>query len=188
MENTISDRLRSFIEYLGLNGSQFAERCGIPKPSLSQVLTGRNKKVSNQLIATLHTVFPDLNVMWLLFGEGPMVKSSASPESGPGFFDEVRNDPEVYYGSRCNIGNANFPGNPSSGFENSNVEALTGGNFVDKSTDAQLFEYENKIRGLQVQIENLQRQVDVSAKNPRKVSQITVYYDDSTFETFQPVS
>lgn len=30
-----------------------------------------------------------------------------------------------------------------------------------------------------MEIENLQ-------KNPRKVTQITVYYDDSTFETFFP--
>ena len=32
----------------------------------------------------------------------------------------------------------------------------------------------------------LMREIEKMRKNPRKVIQITVYYDDSTFETFYP--
>lgn len=32
----------------------------------------------------------------------------------------------------------------------------------------------------------LMQQIEKMKKNPRKVSQITIYYDDSTFETFYP--
>lgn len=48
-----------------------------------------------------------------------------------------------------------------------------------KRLENELVEYKNKVDSLQSQIENLRL-------NPRKVSHITVYYDDSTFETFLP--
>ena len=45
---------------------------------------------------------------------------------------------------------------------------------------------EFKIEKLQSKIKELQSQIETLRKNPRKVSHITVYYDDSTFETFFP--
>lgn len=68
----ISDRLKAFIDHSGLSSSQFADLAGIPRPTLSQVLNGRNKKVSNELVGKLHASFPNLNILWLLFGEGEM--------------------------------------------------------------------------------------------------------------------
>lgn len=65
-------RLKRYIDYKGLQNSQIADMAGIPRPTLSQLLTGRNKKVSNELIEKLHSAFPKLNVMWLLFGDGDM--------------------------------------------------------------------------------------------------------------------
>lgn len=68
----ISDRLKLYIDHTGLTSSQFADLAGIPRPTLSQLLNGRNKKVSNELTGKLHASFPDLNILWLLFGEGDM--------------------------------------------------------------------------------------------------------------------
>ena len=65
-------RLKRYIECKNLQNSQVADMAGIPRPTLSQLLTGRNKKVSNELIEKLHQAFPSLNVLWLLFGDGPM--------------------------------------------------------------------------------------------------------------------
>lgn len=45
----------------------------------------------------------------------------------------------------------------------------------------QIVEAEKRIAELQTQIEKMRQ-------NPRKVTHITVYYDDSTFETFTPKS
>lgn len=68
----IIQRLNTFMAYTGLSSSQFADKAGVPRPSMSQLLNGRNKKVSNEIIEKLHTAFPSLNVVWLMFGEGPM--------------------------------------------------------------------------------------------------------------------
>lgn len=65
-------RLKQYIDYTGLAVSQFADTAQIPRPTLSQILNGRNKKISNELIAKLHEGFPKLNILWMLFGDGNM--------------------------------------------------------------------------------------------------------------------
>ena len=75
----IVSRMKQYMERCQLTSSQFADRAGIPRPTLSQLLHGRNKsnegakKISSEIIKKLHDAFPDLNVMWLLFGDGDMV-------------------------------------------------------------------------------------------------------------------
>ena len=43
--DNVAIRLKGFIQSQGLTNSQFADNCGIPRPSLSQLLGGRNKKI-----------------------------------------------------------------------------------------------------------------------------------------------
>ena len=61
------------MDQAGISSSQFADTCEIPRPTLSQLLNGRNKKVSNEVIGKIHRAYPSLNVMWLLFGDGEML-------------------------------------------------------------------------------------------------------------------
>ncbi len=73
---TVIGRLKSFIDYLGYSNSQFADKAGIPRPTLSQLVHGRNKSVSDTLLRKLYESFPQLNITWLLFGQGDMLSSS----------------------------------------------------------------------------------------------------------------
>ena len=68
----IATRLKQFMTAKNIASSQFADSADIPRPTLSQLLNGRNKKISNELIGKIHEAFPSLNVMWLMFGEGDM--------------------------------------------------------------------------------------------------------------------
>ena len=72
----IVSRLKEFINYLAIPVTQFADTCKIPRPSLSQLLNGRNRKVSDELIGKIHEAYPELSVMWLMFGEGTMLFNS----------------------------------------------------------------------------------------------------------------
>lgn len=69
----IVDRLKLFMQSTGLSSTQFADQALIPRPSFSQIISGRNKKISNEIFAKLHDAFPYLNIMWLMFGDGDMV-------------------------------------------------------------------------------------------------------------------
>lgn len=166
-EDNVAIRLKGFIDEMGLTNSQFADKCGIPRPSLSQLLTGRNKKISDVIVGQIHKAFPELSVLWLLFNEGPMLekeeKKVAAAPNGEILFDDIpeyadtRTDKEKF----------------------SNLSALNRDKISDNYQENSLLRRDIKITELEEQIEKLR-------KNPRKVLQITVYYDDSTFETFYP--
>ena len=66
-------RIEMFMEYKGVSRSQFADTCGIPRPNLTQLLNGHNKKVSDDLLKRIHSSYPELSMMWLVFGEGDML-------------------------------------------------------------------------------------------------------------------
>ena len=71
----IVSRLKMFLDQTGISNSQFADTCDIPRPTLSQLLNGRNKKVSNEVIDKIHRSYPSLNIMWLMFWDGKMLDS-----------------------------------------------------------------------------------------------------------------
>ncbi len=79
----IAARLRHFMTVKGIASSQFADTADIPRPTLSQLLNGRNKKISNELIAKIHTAYPTINVLWLMFGEGDMEQGANIESSAP---------------------------------------------------------------------------------------------------------
>ena len=68
----IISRLKQFIDTHEIPVTQFADNCRIPRPTLSQLLNGRNKKVSDEVISKIHQAYPNLSVLWLMFGEGNM--------------------------------------------------------------------------------------------------------------------
>lgn len=166
-EENVAQRLKLFIDNTGLTLSQFADQCGIPRPSLSQLLSGRNKKISDVIVGAIHTNFPELSIMWLLFGEGEMYDHYRFPSS------DTHED-----GEKGVEGSANVDNEPNEN-KYSNLRALTEPKIVPKSPDYNGVNSEYKIL-------ELQRELDKIRKNPRKVVQITIYYDDSTFETFFP--
>ena len=96
-DDNVAIRLKGFIDEMGLTNSQFADQCGIPRPSLSQILTGRNKKISDVIVGQIHTAYPRLSVLWLLFGEGDMLvappRENRDEENFPNLFSEQPNNP-----------------------------------------------------------------------------------------------
>lgn len=167
MEDNIAIRLKGFMEEMGLTNSQFADQCGIPRPSLSQILTGRNKKISDVIVGQIHAAFPRLSVLWLLFGEGemliPLPGADSSDEEFPNLFSESVKKPtrESEFDKYSTLASLNEGKNMGSSRMNSGIQA-------------------------DLKNSELQREIEKMRKNPRKVVQITVYYDDSTFETFYP--
>lgn len=194
-EDNVAIRLKLFIETEGLTYSQFADTCGIPRPSLSQLLTGRNKKISDILVGQIHKSFPQLSIMWLLFGEGNMLVNSAG-------YNSVT-DEEGLQGHSSSAQNSDFDFSGDGSGLFADFESPQNGNRQEIPTDGQgniefskenglsqayisVKNSENEIAVLKNTIRDLKSQLDNLRQNPRKVVQIMVYYDDSTFETFIP--
>ena len=76
-------RLKQYLSLRGISVTQFADECDIPRPTASQLLAGRNKKVSDEIIGKIHITYPDVSVVWLMFGEGDMLTTGNIKVSNP---------------------------------------------------------------------------------------------------------
>lgn len=196
-DQNIAIRLKFLIDELGISNSQFADECNISRPTLSQLVTGRNKKVSDVLISQIHKAYPDLSILWLLFGEGdiwntkPPVENSVECRNDDGNFstddsedkydDSIRSI-DINCGASESKNASNFLENPivrKEGSEYSKEKALN-------SDDLQAKKLINS--GVDSILKNPEILSDLAKfkEKSKKVVQITIYYDDSTFETFYP--
>jgi|TARA_B110000305_G_scaffold43029_1_gene45018 transcriptional regulator with XRE-family HTH domain len=62
-----TNRLLKILESKNLSASQFAEKIGVQRSSVSHVLSGRNKP-SLDFIIKIITVFSDISLDWLIKG------------------------------------------------------------------------------------------------------------------------
>lgn len=234
--DNVAARLKFFIDKQGISFSQFADRCGIPRPSFSQMMSGRNKKVSNIMLGQIHEGFPSLSLNWLLFGEGePFTQmtdgagdqagaetaaadginytpsddpegngpQSSSPE-GCGR-SEVRDEPYVPYGIAPDMEDewqrrhielvrqmdaererrlkelerSMRMGNCQAGSAEAKETGLNSPGTGSEVFDNKEFELQMRIAALESELENLRQ-------NPRRVTKITIFYDDFTFQSFSP--
>lgn len=82
-----------------LTAGAFAESIGVAQATISHILGPRNKYPSTEVILRLHQRYNDINLEWLLTGEGEMSNTSdSSIESGfdyPLFAENAENPSEV---------------------------------------------------------------------------------------------
>lgn len=171
-EGTIISRLKQFIESCALSNSQFADKAGIPRPTLSQLINGRNKSINDLLLRKLHDSFPDLNVSWLLFGSGNM-----------------RNDVNIEISE-----GQNKPNSATINLEtpdNKDVNTLFDQVFthspelgIEKETQKkQIFEQPDRDGIIKEATNGLKLP---SPSHGKKIKSIIVLYTDSSFEVFSP--
>ena len=177
----IVSRLKIFLNTKGISNSVFADSCEIPRPTLSQLLTGRNKKVSDEIIKKIHQTYPSLSIMWLMFGEGPMEELSG-PNANNDNSDQLDED----------VKNATLFDNVSN---NSNL--VSRANTIDFNADSQV-NYEAGVRAVQRASQTRENDVlrstppniindsamQLNVRNGKRVVNIIVYYNDNSFDKF----
>jgi len=89
---TIIDRLKLILERVNLTPGNFADKIGVAPATISHILSGRNKYPSAEVMLRLHETFPDIDLNWLLTGEGTLVKDDPdSMFTGSLFGDNLLN-------------------------------------------------------------------------------------------------
>ena len=73
------DRLMQFIKYSGLSARQFDLSIGASNGYTLRMSKNR-ASIGSDVIENILRVYPDMNVAWLLTGEGPMLKSQREEE------------------------------------------------------------------------------------------------------------
>lgn len=73
-------RLQQVMDYYGESASSFAEKIGVQRSSISHILSGRNKP-SLEFVLKILSVFPEVELYWLLNGEGKFPSTKKTMES-----------------------------------------------------------------------------------------------------------
>ncbi|NJB35558.1 helix-turn-helix transcriptional regulator [Croceivirga sp. JEA036] len=63
------DRLKQIMEYYKQNSTAFADQLGVPRSSISHLLSGRNKPSLDFILKLINT-YPEVNLYWFLNGKG----------------------------------------------------------------------------------------------------------------------
>ena len=77
MENTVKERLIAFIEFKGITKNKFEALCGLSKRYVSNI----SRSISPDVAEKISLTFPELNMGWVMTGEGEMVKDSPVKKS-----------------------------------------------------------------------------------------------------------
>jgi transcriptional regulator with XRE-family HTH domain len=68
----MTERINKLLKYSKMSASQFADKVGVQRSSISHVLSGRNKP-SLDFVTKILESFSEINPDWLLRGEGNML-------------------------------------------------------------------------------------------------------------------
>lgn len=74
------DRLTKVITYTENTVNSFAKTLGISQSALSQYLRGGSNNISTNVLITLHKNHPNIDLHWLITGEGEMICNKQEQE------------------------------------------------------------------------------------------------------------
>ena len=149
---TIKDRFKMIMEREKLTAGAFAESIDVAQATISHILGSRNKYPSTEVILKLHKRYNDINLEWLLTGEGNM-----------------SNDPTT--------DNSHF----------------TYPLFAENAPNASTYQADEKKRkeipleDEEIKHKDIVKQEVIYKERPsRKITEIRIFFDDNTYETFKP--
>ncbi|TPN89049.1 helix-turn-helix domain-containing protein [Aquimarina algicola] len=68
------ERIQKLMNYYNVSASSFADYMGVGRSSISHILSGRNKP-SLDFVMKVVEAYTDVDLLWLLYGEGSFPKS-----------------------------------------------------------------------------------------------------------------
>ena len=154
------DRIRLIMEDQHMTQQVFADFLQQSPATLSSIFNGRTRPTLN-IVDSIKAKIPDISIEWLLYGMGEMYISHPSASS-----DDISQ--ESSDGQELML---NFD-SPASGSSNGHQIASSGVN------------YQQGVRNTHPEL--AREELKIIEKEPRRVTEIRVYYDDQTYETFVP--
>ena len=76
----INLRITEILKHYELSASSFADSIGVQRSSISHLLKGRNKP-SLEFVSKLVQAYPEVDLYWLLYGQGEFPKTSSTAAS-----------------------------------------------------------------------------------------------------------
>lgn len=154
------DRIKLIMEDQHMTQQVFADFLQQAPATLSSIFNGRTRPTLN-IVDSIKKKIPDISIEWLLYGTGEMYISHPKSPS--------EENMETSGGVQDLM--LNFD-TPSAGSSNLHQNVPSGVNMQQGVRNTHL--------------ELTREELKMLEKEPRRVVEIRVYYDDQTFETFVP--
>ncbi len=150
------NRIFTFIESVKLTPTEFADKIGVSRASISSIKTGRTQPTLS-LVEKIKHHFPDVDINWLIFGEGdaPIVNGNKEEiELFPG--DEVKSEIEITSNSLND----------------------------DTANEYQAIYVAETPHKTEEETREVNTSTQLSSKIRRSVKKVILLYDDGSFEEF----
>lgn len=186
----MKDRLKQLMDDQHLTQQSFAQKLKISAATLCNIFNGKTNP-SLSIIDGIHKSFPQVNVYWVLYGSPPMYLDQAQGQASD---DGLAAGMQIVAGAS---------GGSTFGAGGSVADAATGagaaqGRLVEGTMDfgasgasgslasPSLFD-PVQMRGVNNTPKNMAHaEVKFIDKPQRKITEIRIFYDDQTWETFVP--
>ena len=184
-----------------LNQQSFAQLIGKSTATLSNIFNDRTKPTLD-IVDAIKKKFPQVNTEWLLFGtppmyinkvEGGVAASSSGASVGAGGMD-AEDSLDMYGGASASAGMGAQGGMPGAGGVAGGVVGGAMEPSLDFGADGQdsspaspsLFD-QPQMHGVKRTPKNIANAaVKIVDKPQRRITEIRIFYDDQTWETFVP--
>ena len=171
------ERIELLMRCYDLSPSQFADKTGIQRASVSHILSGRNKP-SLEVMLKIYDAFPAVDMKWLMMGVGEVPTRQAAPE--------LNAPQESLFAEQASVLQ------PTSSLFAVPVESVSHTPMVEES------------KPRRATVQQPQREKVVADTRPRrspqggrlaqmaalqsekKIKEIRIYYSDGTYETLVP--
>lgn len=179
-------RIKKVMESYGLQQQAFAKKLGVSPATISSIYTGRTKP-SNNLVQAIHREFPEINTNWLLFEEGEMRLSSTT-------FSASSEQEELVQNVVSHEMQPSSPFPPLGGempmfFAEENPQVTPPPQPVQPQPARATAAHRTPNRTAAQPVESVfHTNANAFDKQPRRVKEIRVFYDDGTFEVFAPAN
>lgn len=201
MDN-ICNRIKEIINSKAVTTARFAEIIGVKQSTLSHTLNGRNKP-SLDILLSISTTFPEISMDWLTKGKGCMLSENASVRQDESqsteTSDTLRNSglDVSTFGLSEGLAFDNKGGNVSEdAMSSQHAEDSSADNGTHKSgeVDRQVpwdialnagIPYEAVFQNLSSNASIFPTET-AQAPKPRKITEVRIFFDDNTFESFSP--
>lgn len=165
------ERIELLMKCYDLSPSQFAERTGIQRASVSHILSGRNK-ASLEVMLKIYDAFPGVDMKWLMTGVGEVPVPQVAQEIGNALpsgtlFPDDRVAPQA----------ANTP------FAPTNVDDVPS---VVSQESRQRRAAQPVREKLSSEVRPRRTPATRIAQPEKKIKEIRIYYSDGTYETLIP--
>ena len=159
----MKDRIRQIMESQHMTQQVFAEFIGVGAATLSSIFNDRTRPTLN-IVEAIKKKIPNISTDWLMFGSGDMYLSeNPTPNAGSDSGFQGADNRQMGYSPMLDFNETSSPTPQNSFLQPQNVNSVKSTRQISPRDEVKIFD-----------------------KPQRRVTEIRIYYDDQTWESFTP--